>query len=209
MRHPALQDKVLALAGVAQAAALAHEIATKGDCGNHAAEFEASVHSILMLDADSTESIFITKRYLRLGLRVLQHAYEQDSKDQANILRYCASMLHLQRQLAKRPDVLETIARRIVQIQKQVDIAGSETHSNIITSLAGLYSDTLSTFRFRIQVFGNPQLLEQTAVANQIRTCLLAGIRSVTLWRQLGGSRLDFIFQRKAIYHTAMDLLGQ
>ena len=208
MPNHTLQDKVLALAGIAQAAALADLIAKRGDQHQRHTEFEATVHSILMLDADAVESIFITKRYLRFGLEVLKNAYEFDSAQQANVLRYCASLLHLQRQLAKRPDMLDTISKRIMQIQKQIDIAGSETHSTVISSLAGLYTDTLSTFRFRIQVFGNPQILEQPAIANQIRTCLLAGIRAVTLWRQLGGSRLDFIFQRKAIYNTALELLN-
>ena len=39
------------------------------------------------------------------------------------------------------------------------------------------------------------------------RTVLLGGIRSVMLWRQLGGSRLDFVFKRKPIYNATIALL--
>jgi high frequency lysogenization protein len=206
MKKHSITDQVLALAGIAQAAALAGQIARDGN-GDSAA-MAGTVHSILMLDADDCESVFIDRTHLKLGLQTLRDAFERDSSAGGDILRYCASMLHLQRRLAKNHDMLDTIGRRIQQIQKQVSINGSETHSNVISSIAAVYLDTISTFRFRIQVNGNPQHLQQDNVANQIRTVLLGGIRAVTLWRQMGGSRFDFIFKRKAIYNTTLTLLN-
>ncbi len=41
----------------------------------------------------------------------------------------------------------------------------------------------------------------------KIRALLLAGIRSSVLWRQMGGSRLQFIFSRQKIKKTAEKLL--
>jgi high frequency lysogenization protein len=207
MARGSTQDQVLALAGIAQAAALTETLAHVGVVTAHQEAFAGTIHSLLMLDADSTESIFIDRHHLRLGLKTIKEAYEEDNKTQSNVLRYCASMMHLQKHLGRRKDMLETIASRIKQIQKQSDIAGSETHSNVVNSLAGLYQDTISTFNFRIQVSGSPSMLEQQQVANQIRACLLGGIRAVILWRQLGGSRLDFILRRKLIYDTAVSLL--
>ncbi len=206
MSKHSLNDRVLALAGVVQAAALADQIAREG-AGNPTA-MEGTVHSILMLDADNCESIFIDRKHLQLGLQTLRDAFESNGNTRSDILRYCASMLHLQRRLIRNSEMLDTLGKRIQQIQKQVGINGSETHSNIISSIAALYLDTISTFRFRIQVNGNPQILQQDTIANQIRTVLLGGIRAVTLWRQMGGSRLDFIFKRKAIYNTTLALLA-
>lgn len=205
MTKHSITDQVLALAGIAQAAALAGQIARNGS-GNSEA-MAGTVHSILMLDADDCESIFIDRQHLKLGLQTLRDTFERDSTDSGDILRYCASLLHLQRRLANNREMLDTLAVRIKQIQKQASIHGSETHSSVISSIAALYLDTISTFRFRIQVNGNPQQLQQENVANQIRTVLLGGIRAVTLWRQMGGSRFDFIFKRKAIYNTARALL--
>lgn len=205
MKKYSMTDQVLALAGIAQAAALAGQIARTGNGDSEA--MAGTVHSILMLDADDCESIFIDRKHLRLGLQTLRDTFEREGTDGGDTLRYCASLLHLQRRLAKNHEMLETIGRRLQQIQKQVSIHGSETHSNIISSIAAVYLDTISTFRFRIQVNGNPQQLQQAQVSNQIRTVLLGGIRAVTLWRQLGGSRFDFIFKRKAIYNTTLALL--
>ncbi|MEZ5435868.1 MAG: DUF489 family protein [Pseudomonadales bacterium] len=77
----------------------------------------------------------------------------------------------------------------------------------MFSSIASIYSDTLSTFPFRVQVNGRPELLQQQNIADQIRTALLGGVRAAILWRQLGGSRLDFIFRRKAIYNATVALM--
>lgn len=205
MSRASITDQVLALAAIAQAATLASQLAREGVADSKA--MAGTVHSILMLDAANTESIFIDRNHLLPGLQTMRDTFERDSPTNSEILRYCASLLHLQRQLAKNNDMLDTIRRRIMQIQKQVEMHGSETHSQVISSIAALYTDTLSTFRFRIQINGNPQYLQQDNVASQIRTVLLGGVRAVILWRQLGGSRFDFIFRRKAIYQTTLALL--
>jgi high frequency lysogenization protein len=205
MSQASISDQALALAGIAQAATLASQLAREGVADSKA--MAGTVHSILMLDAPDTESIFIDRSHLRPGLQAVRDAFERDTATNAEILRYCASLLHLQRQLAKNNPMLDTIRRRILQIQKQADMHGSETSTQVISSIAALYADTLSTFKFRIQVNGNPQHLQQENVANQIRTVLLGGIRSVMLWRQLGGSRLDFVFKRKPIYNATIALL--
>lgn len=205
MSRASITDQVLALAAIAQAATLASQLAREGVADNKA--MAGTVHSILMLDAANTESIFIDRHHLLPGLQTMRDTFERDSQTNSEILRYCASLLHLQRQLAKNNEMLDTIRRRIVQIQKQAEMHGSETNSQVISSIAALYSDTLSTFRFRIQINGNPQYLQQDNVASQIRTALLGGVRAVILWRQLGGSRFDFILRRKAIYQTTLALL--
>lgn len=205
MSRHSIEEQVMALAGIAQAAALASQLAREGHADSNA--MSGTVHSILMLDANNTESIFISRHHLKKGLETLRNTFERDSDTNAEIMRYCASLLHLQRHLAKNSDMLQTLRQRILQIRKQADIHGSETDSQVISSIAALYADTLSTFRFRIQINGNPQYLQQDKVASQIRTVLLGGIRAVTLWRQLGGSRLDFIFRRKAIYNATLALL--
>ncbi|MNN35329.1 High frequency lysogenization protein HflD [compost metagenome] len=48
-------------------------------------------------------------------------------------------------------------------------------------------------------VQGNPHYLGQAAVVSEIRALLLAAVRSAVLWRQLGGSYMDFLFSRKTM----------
>lgn len=205
MSNTPVTDQAIALAGIAQAAMLVNQLAREGNADQQA--MQCAVHSILALDAPDSESIFISKKHLYLGLKTVREAFERDSASSAEILRYCASMLHLQKNLIKNPTMLDTLRKRIQQLQKQIDLHGDQTSSQVFSSIASIYSDTLSTFQFRVQVNGRPELLQQQNIADQIRTALLGGVRAAILWRQLGGSRLDFIFRRKAIYNTTVALM--
>lgn len=200
-----IQQQALAIAGIAQAASLTNQLARTGTADSTA--FAGSVHSIFMTDAPDVESIFFDRSYLRLGLNNLIDVLDGEKQPEPEVMRYSAAIVHLQRDLMRKPDVLQTVAQRLEQAKKQVAIHGSETHSQLIETLAAIYSDTLSTFRFRIQVNGNPQYLQAPAIAAQIRTQLLAGVRASMLWQQLGGSRLHFLFKRRALMNAAQSLL--
>ncbi len=69
-----------------------------------------------------------------------------------------------------------------------------------------MYADTISTFRMRIQVTGDPNVLQQEENAAKVRALLLAGIRSAVLWRQSGGRRWQLIFTRRKIIDNAKQL---
>jgi high frequency lysogenization protein len=69
-----------------------------------------------------------------------------------------------------------------------------------------VYADTISTFRLRIQVSGNPSVLQREENAAKVRALLLAGIRSAVLWRQTGGRRWQLIFARKKVIRLAGEL---
>jgi CII-binding regulator of phage lambda lysogenization HflD len=82
---------------------------------------------------------------LREGYRALIGALERDpSTLQREPLRYALAMLGLERQLAKRDDMLDVIGKRLPQIQSQVEHFGP-AHENVIAACGALYQDTLST----------------------------------------------------------------
>ena len=115
-------------------------------------------------------------------------------------------MIGLERQLDKRGDMLQVVGSRLDQIQAQADHFGV-THENVIASFGGLYQDTLSTFRQRIQVQGDMRHLQQTDNASKIRALLLSGIRSERLWRQLGGHRWQMVFSRRKMLDALYPLM--
>ena len=55
---------------------------------------------------------------------------------------------------------------------------------------------------------GKPQFLQIERVTDWIRTLLLAGIRSATLWAQLGGNRFELMFGRRRIMQDARTFLA-
>ncbi|HEY7885718.1 MAG TPA: high frequency lysogenization protein HflD [Cellvibrionaceae bacterium] len=198
------QDITLAAAGILQAAALVEQLARTGFVPTD--PYQTSIESLFDLNPPDTLSVYGEVANLRLGLETLQSFLVSSRQLQGDTLRYATGILHLQAKLAKHPDMLQVMGTRLAQAADQAQHFSS-THDNVIANLGDLYSSTISTFRFRIQVSGDPSYLQQQRIANQIRALLLAAIRSATLWQQVGGSRLQILFNRKTLLDTTEKLL--
>lgn len=201
-----LHEQLIALGGVFQAAVLVDKLARTGQSND--AELGCMLGSLLVMDPKDTLEVFGGDDLnLRDGYRALVGALEREpSSLQREPLRYALSMLGLERQLAKRGDLLETIGNRLPQIQSQADHFGL-THENVIASSGALYQDTLSTLRQRIQVHGDMRFLQQASNASKIRALLLAGIRAARLWRQLGGHRWQLVFSRRKLLNELYGMM--
>ncbi|MEZ5435867.1 MAG: DUF489 family protein [Pseudomonadales bacterium] len=121
MSNTSMTDQAIVLAGIAQAAMLGQSISarraaqTRKPCNAPCTAFGAR--------CARQRGIFINKKHLHLGLKTVREAFERDSASSAETLRYCASMLHLQKNLVKNPTMLDTLRKRIQQLQKQIDFA--------------------------------------------------------------------------------------
>lgn len=193
-----LQEQLVALGAVFEAAVLVDRIAKTGQAAE--ASLGCMLGSLLIVDPRDTLHVYGGDDLnLRDGYRALVSALERDPGSlQREPLRYALSMLGLERQLAKRDDMLEVIGKRLPQIQGQVEHFGL-VHENVIAASGALYQDTLSTLRQRIQVHGDMRHLQQPSNASKIRALLLAGIRSARLWRQLGGHRWQLVISRRKL----------
>lgn len=199
------RDRVIALAALVQTVTLVRQIAETGQVNQ--TEFETLLHSLLAIDAVTTETVYGDLSQLKPGIKQLNKQLS-DKKSQADttLLRYIFSLLHLERKLAKRPAMLDLISREIEQIPQQIDYFGDINNPQIIARFADIYHRTISELSPRIQVHGNPQFLQQPDNINRIRALLLAGIRAAILWHQKGGRRWQFIFQSNKILKIATEL---
>lgn len=197
--------QTIGLIGVLQAAQLVHELASRGLVDQHT--LETSISSILVTNPETTEDIYGGDFFnLRPGARALRKILLKEKDLHPNIMRYAVGILILQTKLMKNTSMLTALGQRLDVIQGQARHF-SPTHENVIAALAGLYQDTLSTFSFRIQVQGDPQILQQQGNADKIRALLLAGVRSAMLWSQAGGTRWKLLFIRKRLVKD-LDELG-
>jgi len=202
-----LNDRTTALAAIIQSAVLVQKLASSGHVANH--DLETAVHSLFEQNPDNISDVYRDLTFLETGLTHLRDIMRRNNVPHGNdIVRYVMGMIHLQKKLMKRSDMLEVIGSRIKQAQIQAEHFDM-THDNVIASLADIYTNTISTFSFRIQVSGDYNYLQQKRIGNQIRVLLFAGIRSAVLWRQLGGNRLQIIINRKIIIETTENLLKQ
>ncbi|MFN2308473.1 MAG: high frequency lysogenization protein HflD [Gammaproteobacteria bacterium] len=210
MQHT-LDDRILALAALFQAAVLVQQVARRGQADPGAAAI--SLGSLFHLDAPDTAAIFTEAGQagpdLATGLRALIARLESGGTGEAlEVTRYAIALMHLERQLARRPQLLETLRLGLERIQKQATYF-SPDHANVIAALGELYQSTLSTLHPRILVQGEPAHLADPGRAGQIRALLLAGIRATVLWRQLGGSRWQLLLGRRKILDAARRRLRQ
>ena len=196
---------VLALAAVCQCARLVNDIAGTGKC-----EWEQAtplLDSVLATDAPDVVSVFGGIANVRTGLLTLVDQLNmQHGKRDANLSRYLAALFNIERQLARNSAMQDTIRTRVLQSQRLRTHMPDEWDA-LVTSLAGIYTDTISTLPLRIQVRGDARHLQVKENQNRIRALLLAGVRCAVLWRQLGGKRRQFLLARAKILHTAQALL--
>lgn len=199
-----LRDQVIALAGVAQAAQLVDQVARTGEAEPIA--LEASIKSLFQFDPESTEAVFGGLEGVGNGLvalsNLLQNGGYSRMQQQA---RYLSGMLFLERKLAARGDLLEVIHSRLKHAAFRADHFSDDT-SGALSSIAAIYQDTISKFKYRIQVSGEMAHLQNPQQAEKIRSLLFAGIRAAILWRQVGGRRWHLLLKRPAIQRELTEL---
>ena len=198
------RDPVIALAGVLQACTLVDKLARTGYLDKE--QFATTINSLLDLSPSSTLAPYGSLANLTKGFEAVEGCLEKlPHAESQQILKYVLGVFHLQSKLSKRSDILQIIHSRLQQIKTQA-AHFEPTHDNVVANLADLYTDTISTFRFRIHVQGNPTYLQQDRVAAQIRTLLFGAIRSAILFRQVGGRRWQLVVKRKSILAAAESL---
>lgn len=202
-----LTDQTLALAGVTQAVAQVDSIARRGAFDRDA--FENSLRSLFVTDPERTGDVYGGVAGVQAGLEGLRTQLGNDPK-QRNIeqTRYLIALLHLERKLSRRSDMLEQISAGLENAKRQMEHF-ELTHPNVVAGIADLYTRTISNLAPRIMVRGEQGHLNVEENARKIRALLLAGMRSAVLWRQSGGSRLALLFRRRAYLNEAQRLLNQ
>ena len=202
-----LQQQVIALAGVVQAARMVDQVAKTGSYP--AAFFEASLRSLFAFDAPTVDAVYGNIQGVKLGLRsVVDMLTDATNEDHVAMGAYVRGLLKLEDQFGKRPDLQEVVASRLGHVNFKAQHF-SDDAVELAASISAIYQDTISHLPYRIKVKGNVQHLQQTKNADLVRTLLLAGLRSAHLWRQLGGRPRHFLFKGGKLAATASDLSRQ
>ena len=197
------EERVLALAGLYQACALAQQLANDGRCDETA--MEAGIASVFRIDAPSVVAVYGGISNVRLGLRNLVAQLDENDHDMS-VTRMAVTVMRLERSLSARSDLLDKLQQGIVNAQRQVEHFGIGS-SQVNGRLAEIYASTLSILRPRVMVSGNPQQLQSSTVVEKVRANLLAAIRSAVLWRQVGGRQWQLLLYRRQCSMLARGLL--
>jgi high frequency lysogenization protein len=200
-----IRDRCIALAGMFQAARLVQQTshAEKRD----AIATAASINSLFITDPDTVADVYGDPAALHVGLAILQSQLGNNTdKRDMELTGYVITLMHLERKLARQPDLMEKIAAGLLRLKENTEYADPQD-ATVIAGLADIYKDTVSTLTPRIMVKGDENVLGNSSSQNMIRALLLAGIRATVLWSQCGGSRIKLIFQRKAMKDSCNRML--
>jgi high frequency lysogenization protein len=192
-----LKNKTLALAGVFQASELVRQAACHGTWSGYAAT--SSLNSLFKLESDSVADVYGGVERVRLGVETMMAVLQGDNQ-YADTLRYAVGLLQLQRRFSRSGKVQDDVGDALLVIGSEgQDDVQHEREDRQAHEIAILYRDTISQMSPRIMVSGKPQYLQNERTTDWIRTLLMAGIRSATMWNQLGGGRFELMFGRKKI----------
>jgi len=201
------QEQVIALAGLFQAMEAVESVAQQGTCDEHI--LETSLNSLFVSNPSDALDVYGEVANLKRGLERVHALLNKTNPDKRlNPVRYALAIVQLESKLNKQQDMLATIGQRLERVEGQIQHF-SLLHENVLESIAAIYLDTISTFKLRVQISGQERLLTIGHNVARIRALLLSGIRSATLWRQVGGRRWHFIFKRSELTRQAELLLKQ
>ncbi len=191
-----IDDRVLAVAGIAQALQQVRRIAETGH--SEASVVRTAMDSVMRIDAATPAEVYGSALQVEPGLRVVRDYFRNQGKDDL-LPRLALSVMQLERRFVREDATVDKVSAGIARAAGIAREQGDSNHPDVLNALGALYADTISQLKPRIMVQGNPHYLGQAAVVSEIRALLLAAVRSAVLWRQLGGSYWDFIFSRKTM----------
>ena len=199
-----LTNQTIALAGLSQALQLVQQFAKRGSVDREA--MAVLVASTLKVDADDAMDVYGSLAGLKPGLKQLEQQLSEPRQVDPELARYASTLIFLERQFMQQPAMIEAVGVAISRAQNQAEQAGSLLDDAVIEDLAYGYQQTLSQLQPRVIVSGEQRFLADPPTASRIRALLLAGIRSVVLWRQAGGVRWKLLFVRTRLQREARRL---
>lgn len=202
-----LSTQIIALAALCQALKLVQQVARSSELDKEA--LSLMLQSVAMIDAERPLQIYgDDTANLGEGFKLIIDQLGDKPQKDVELTRYIVGVLALERRLAKTPANLARLGDKLQHLQRQLQHF-SILDDNMLANLADIYSECISSLGGRIQIYGQPELLKQPAVQHKVRALLLAAVRAAVLWRQAGGSRLNFIFKRRKLVEQARQMLAQ
>ena len=194
MWNDKIDEQTIALAGLYQSCEVVSKIAWKGEYVEK--DLIPLINCILKINSTNTEDVYMNIASLETGLihfrkQIVGDIFTRSSETR----RYIASLKQLSNNLMQDNKCINEIQ---MLLKKMDDDSSSMTVDEKSMELSNIYQKTLSKFEPRIVVNGENIYLTDQVQASRIRTALFAGVRSLILWQQLGGSKLKLLFLKSS-----------
>jgi len=192
------EQRVLALAGVAQCSTLVQQLARRGQAQGD--PFSFALRSVLALDREDPQKALGGIGGVYLGLSELTRSHPDPAALER--LRYTISLMQLQRNLRKNSDMAGQIYSALSALREDPELTDPASEKSV-AALSEIYVSTLSHIPPKIMVRGEQRYLETEQIPVQVRAVLLPGVRAAYLFHELGGRRFQLFIHRKALVKAA------
>ena len=207
LRSPNI-DQAIALAALFESACGVVELAHRGTTDS--TRLELLMAALLNTDGLAPSQLYrlnSPSQPLRSGTHALELLLNKQRGEQHfdQIVQTALGTLYLASKLYKDKPMTSRIGNGLASLQNKAEQFGL-THNNLFAATDDLYQQTLSGYRYRIQIKGDPARLQQSGVAQRVRSLLFAGVRAGYLWRQCGGHRYQLLLHRRALLEHCQQL---
>ncbi len=156
---PSLTHQTIALAGLAQSVHLVQQIAQRGWADDEA--MAPVIGSVLMVDAENIEAVYGGLVGLKLGFRTLIQQLSEPRQVDPELARYASTLLFLERELLKRPPMIEVMGAAILEAVQARDDTGTLLDGQVLAAMARGYLATISTLKPKVIVSGEQRFLAE------------------------------------------------
>ncbi|MGY0504233.1 high frequency lysogenization protein HflD [Luteimonas sp. e5] len=204
MNAQSMPQRVMPLAGLVLALQEVRHLAENGRVDQR--RLQTAIDSVFRTDAASVADVYGGVEPLADGLRAL-NGYLGGAAPDAQVPKLTLALMQLERHFDRAPDAVDGVRDAIERLATHARTDGS-THPDILRELGAIYARHLSPLKPKVMIQGNPHYLGREDVVAEIRALLLAGLRSVVLWRQMGGSQWDLLLKRRDMRRAIAELLA-
>jgi len=196
-----VENRVLALAGIAQCSKLVQDIARRGRASEDAKR--ETLARIIVFDESDPEIALGGIESNALGLVDLM--VKRADPFLMERVRTITAIVNLERFLCKQPQVIRTLRSRLETFAEWLGSSDIDSPTSV-DELAAIYTETLSHLGPRIMIKGEQSYLEDQRNVNEIRALLLAGVRCAYVFSELGGKKWHLFLNRKSTASIAGQL---
>lgn len=213
-----LRSETIALAALFQACNQIQKIARTGYADSHASA--AIIRALIITDAKTVDDIYDPHK-LVVGLKQLITSFTsingEKQESTIEITKTAFKLIALEQAIEKNAQIFNRLGQSIDNLRLSIlsnhsdyeeGNADTVLQEDCIKEYANLYQSLISPNFPKLIIYGEEQYLRISENQDQIRALLLAAIRAIVLWRQVGGRRRFFIFRRKSLLDTAKTLLN-
>lgn len=209
-----IRSESIALAALFQCCTQINRIAHTGYCDEQAVS--TVFRALLVTDPKTIDDIYKISE-LKTGFRGLIEGFSAEgiTDNSANeLVKLAMQVISLTDRIVRNTSLYNRLSNEIDKLKDQIEKACPDflegktsvvLNKENVEKFAQLYQSLISPNFSKLLIFGEERFLSSTENQNRIRALLLAGIRAVVLWNQVGGKKLYLMFRRKEIVSFASE----